>query len=80
MSWSIHEIKGKTVAEAKDLLAAANAPQPIKDYIAPGIDALLRYGDGVLVDVTAYGHVCDGPDSYDVTSATIEVKQHQPSA
>lgn len=80
MSWNLTypEIKSQPAVEAKRLLATNTAPQSIKDYVAAGIDGLAaRYGEDVRVTVTGYGHLCDVPnkDSYDVTSATVEVRK-----
>lgn len=79
MSWNLGtpEIKSQTVAEAKRLLGSnSSTPQAIKDYVAAGIDGLvIRHGESVLVTVTGYGHLCDGPNSLDVTTATLEVRK-----
>lgn len=77
MSWSIHpEIKSEPAAKAKEMVAEqANLPTPIRDYIVLGVDALVvQFGEGVLVTVTGYGHLCTGAD-HAVTSATIDVRQ-----
>ena len=69
-------IKKIRASVAKELLATNAAPQSIKDYVAAGIDGLVaRYGEDVEVTVTGSGHLCDGPSSYDITSATIGVRK-----
>lgn len=81
MSWNLGtpEIKGATIAEAKRLLVSnTSTPQSIKDYVSAGIEGLAaRHGNDVLVTVTGHGHLCDVPnkDSFDVTSATLEVRK-----
>lgn len=78
MSWNLGypEIKAAPAAKAKELLAENSAPQTVKDYVNAGIDGLVTvHGEDVLVTVTGHGHLCDGPASYDVTTATIEVRR-----
>lgn len=77
MSWSIPTIESAPAAEAKQAIADnPNLPRPVKDYVIAGIEGLAAYfGDEkVAVAVSGYGHVCNGPGSYNVTTATIEVK------
>jgi len=76
MSWAIHGIERKTVAEAKKIIEEHYAPKPIRDYIIAGIDGLVqKYGADVFITVTGYGHLCDSPTSSDPTTATIEVRK-----
>lgn len=77
MSWSIHpEIKSVSAGEAHAMIEAQPLPQTIKDYIGLGINGLaIRHGMEVKVTVTGSGHLCDGPGSYDVTTATIRVER-----
>lgn len=81
MSWNLGypEIKAATPAKARQLLAQNTmAPQSIKDYVAAAIDGLAaRYGENVEITVTGQGHLCDvaNKDSYDVTTATIDVRK-----
>lgn len=78
MSWSLStpEIRAATVADARSKIEQNAAPQPIKDYVLAGIDGLVaRFGEGVLVTISGHGHLCDGPSSYEVTSATIDVRK-----
>lgn len=77
MSWSITpEVKNVKAADAMALIDGIHAPQSVKDYIDAGIDGLVAcHGEDVLVTVTGYGHVCEGPGSYDVTTATITVRR-----
>lgn len=74
MSWSV-SITNQTPAKAIELLNGQTMPDSIKAYFKAGIDALeTRHGEDVLIDATGYGHLCDSPTSYDVTSASITVK------
>ena len=78
MSWSfaVPEIKNVSAKEAHDLVEQNPAPQYIRDYVAAGINGLVMvHGDAVRVTVTGHGHLCDGPSSYDLTTATIEVRK-----
>jgi hypothetical protein len=78
MSWNLGypEIRALPFAEALDALAANNAPMSIKDYVAAGIKALAaRYGADVRVTVTGHGHLCDSATSFEVTTATLEVRK-----
>ena len=76
MSWSIDpEIKAMPIAEAVEAVEKKNMPEPIKQYIIDGIDALcIKHGSETKVTVVGWGHLCDGKD-YDVTSATIDVRK-----
>jgi hypothetical protein len=76
MSWSLNTLKGATIAEARDMIAAAHAPQPIKDYILTGLENLVaQKGEDAKVDIYGHGHLCDdGVSSYTQTSATLTVK------
>lgn len=78
MSWNLNnpEITAAPASEAKELVAKNTAPDTIKGYVLAGIDGLVsRYGEDVKVTVTGYGHLCDGPSSYERTTATIEVNK-----
>lgn len=78
MSWNLGypEIKGASVTEAKEALAANSSPDSIKAYVTAGIDGLAaKFGDDVRITVTGYGHLCDGPGSSDPTNATIEIRK-----
>lgn len=78
MSWSLGypEIKNATIEEATKALEANTAPQSIKDYVLAGIKGLQdRYGDDVHITVNGYGHLCEGKGSYDVTTATVDVRR-----
>jgi hypothetical protein len=78
MSWNLSypAIVNEPAARAREMLAQNTAPEPIKAYVAAGIDGLVsRYGDDVRVIISGHGHLCDGPSSYDVTSATIDVRR-----
>lgn len=77
MSWSI----GLTAVSAIDAKAAlestaSNVTPAIASYLKAGLSALQdRHTGDVLVTVLGHGHLCDGPSSYEVTSATLEVRQ-----
>lgn len=78
MSWNLGypEIKNFTVDEVYDVIGKNSAPQPIKDYVLMGVAGLrARHGEDVKVTISGHGHLCDGPGSYEVTTATIEVKK-----
>lgn len=77
MSWSINGLTGPAPHAKEALASDANVPQSIKDYVFAGIDGLVAYhGDeNVPVRINGSGHVCTGVGSYDVTTATIEVKR-----
>lgn len=77
MSWSFHQpqLQRATPAEAKAIVAEAHLPEPIRAYVTAGIEALeAKHGPNVCVSVSGQGHLCDGPNSYEVTTASIEVK------
>jgi hypothetical protein len=72
MSWNIQDIKSRSVSDAKRILAASKIPSGIEQYALAGVDGLVtRYGKDILVTISGHGHLCN--DSYDVTSATINV-------
>lgn len=81
MSWNLGypEIKDVSVSVAKELLEGNIAtPQSIKDYVVAGLDGLVaKFGDDVRVTVTGHGHLCDvtNKDSYEVTSASVDVRR-----
>ncbi len=81
MSWAIVEpvftaTEATKVKAAIDTQVVAGLPHPVASYIKAGISALQdRHGGDVLITVTGNGHLCDGPDSHEVTSATLEVRQ-----
>lgn len=85
MSWSFYLNEPTRAAEAKTAVLAAHPkgglPDTMKLYINAGIDGLMeRFGGNVFVTVKAHGHLCDGPSSYEVTSAFIDVqKAEQPA-
>jgi hypothetical protein len=79
MSWALFGIEGATVGEAHAALLKGGAPDSIRAYVVAGISGLVaKYGDDVRVTVTGHGHLCDGPGSYEVTSATILVAVAEP--
>lgn len=79
MSWSINSnnFDGVPASEARQAIDAdPNLPDCVKSYIVAGIDGLVNYlaqGPDILVKISGYGHLCMGPDSYNVTTATISV-------
>lgn len=78
MSWSIHpEIKNVPAGAAHELVQGiTNLPPSIADYIGHGINGLaMKHGMDVKVTVTGHGHLCDGENSYEVSTATLEVRQ-----
>lgn len=78
MSWSIYpEIKNVPAKDAHKMVEEnKNAPQTIRDYIAAGINGLaIKYGMDVKVTVTGHGHLCDGEHSYEITTATLEIRK-----
>ena len=78
MSWSIYpKIKNVPASEAHKMVEEnKHTPQPIRDYIAAGINGLaIKYGMDVKVSVTGHGHLCDGEGSYEVTTATLQVSK-----
>lgn len=77
MSWSLYNLENVSAPEARDRLEShTNLPETIRDYILAGIGGLEQiHGADVLVTITGQGHLCDKPGSYDVTSATLEVKK-----
>lgn len=72
MSFSIN-FDAKTAGDARDLIAKAHAPDCVKEFLVDAVDNLgdQRLTDGVRVK--ANGHLCDGPASYEVSTAQIEV-------
>lgn len=77
MSWSI-KYSGLTAGDvhAKLLGESSHLPQQIKSYVVAGVTGLVsHYGDGVRVDVEGAGHLCDGPGSYEITTASLEVRK-----
>lgn len=62
--------------EALDRLAAQYAPASVKDFISVGISNIRdqTLSDGKVISVAANGHLCDGPASYETTTAKIEVR------
>lgn len=63
-----------SAAEAKEKVAAETAPQSIKDYVVAAIDGLYaKLPDTKSVTYSAYGHLCDAPDSHEVSTATVGV-------
>ena len=78
MSWTLtsDELKNVSAKEAHDAVEKNGAPQHIRDYVAAGINGLVMvHGPDVRITVTGHGHLCDGPSSYDMTTATIEVRK-----
>lgn len=79
MSWSINpnNFSGVPASEAKQAIEAdPYLPDCVKSYIAAGIDGLvndLAQGPDVPVNISGHGHLCMGPGSYNVTTATISV-------
>lgn len=83
MSWSITDPALRdgelTAAAAKAAIAADESlPQPIKDYIAAGIDGLVAFfganPTAIRVRVSGGGHVCHGNDNLGVTDASLRVE------
>lgn len=76
MSFSFVGIVNKPAKEAHDLVEKTPSPQYVRDYIAAGINGLvIIYGADVSITVNAYGHLCEGKGSSEVTNATIEVRR-----
>lgn len=78
MSWNFisDELKNVSANVAHALVEKNSAPQYIRDYVAAGINGLVMvHGPDVNVTITGHGHLCDGPRSYEVTTATIEVRK-----
>lgn len=78
MSWNLGypEIRNASVDEVYDAIGKNTAPQPIKDYVLMGVKGLRdRHGEDVRVTITGHGHLCDGPSSYEITSATIDIRK-----
>lgn len=78
MSWSIHpEIKNVPAAVAHKMVEDnKQIPQTIRDYIGAGINGLcIKHGTDAKVTVTGHGHLCDGEHSYEVTTASLEVRK-----
>jgi ribosome-associated translation inhibitor RaiA len=78
MSWSISPpIENMAAQDAICLLDDMILPDGIRDYIKDGIAGLEAYynDEQVPVTITGHGHVCHGKGSYEVTTATIEVKK-----
>ena len=74
MSWTLPSLSGVSLKEAHRQLDNTVLPQPIREYVKLGLAGIaVRYGDEVNVSISGHGHVCDGPGSYDVTSATIQI-------
>lgn len=72
MSWSISKTFA-TKQEAMDGIAAdATLPQMIKDYLSEGIKNIRDEGL-TGISVGGNGHLCDGPDSYETTSASLSM-------
>ena len=69
-------IFGATPQEAKKLVDASDAPDPIKAYVKAAVDSLVRaHGETVLVSVAGYGHDCERDDDHDLTLAQIEIRK-----
>lgn len=78
MSWNLDtaKIERLPLGDALKALDQSNAPAMIKAYVREGLEGMRKiHGDDVRVTVTGYGHVCEGPGSYEVTSATIDVRR-----
>lgn len=74
MSWSLYA-EGSLEDVHKAIDAEKTTPPSIKWYVRDGLGGLVkRYGTEVRVKLAAYGHVCDSADSYEVTSATIDLR------
>ena len=84
MSWAIlapvfTATEATKVKAALDTGVTVGLPPSIAGYIKAGVSALQdRHGGDVLVTVTGNGHLCDGPDSHEVTTATLEVRLATP--
>ncbi len=71
MSWNV-TFSAPTKTKAKEMVAEAQAPDSIKAYLTAAIEACADEDRSICV--TSYGHLYDG-HNYDVTSATIDVRQ-----
>lgn len=78
MSWSIWGVTDQPARVARERIEADNnLPQSVKDYVLAGIDGIVATTGDEMVPVTAsgHGHICMGPGSFAVTTASILVKQ-----
>lgn len=74
MSWSFPPLQNVKARDAASQIASLRLPQPIRDYTLSGIHALIdKHGEDVLVTITGFGHLCDGPASSEETTATIKI-------
>lgn len=60
-------------------MAAAHAPQSVKDFIEKSLAGIAQRmatlaDKKYVVTVSAVGHMCDGPGSYEKSEAVIIVK------
>lgn len=73
---SFHYEKTATAEKHKQVIGDdRNIPDSIKKFLTDGIDGVAKFGapaDGFYVK--AVGHLCNGVNSYDVTSADIKVQ------
>lgn len=69
-SFEITGMKVEVLEKLPDTVFTGNAPQSVKDFIALSVEP---FAPEQRLYVKAYGHVYDG-QSYNVSSATIEVK------
>lgn len=78
MTWSLGypEIKNTPATEAVELLKKSPAPRMIVEYVEEAISGLVMiHGEDVTVSVTGFGHLCDGANSYERSTATVEVRK-----
>lgn len=69
--------------EAQQQLKESDLPQPIKDFVQSGIEAMqARYGDDVVLVISVTGHVpVAGSAVYEVTSCSVHVgRSRRPAA
>lgn len=80
MSFNL-EFNASSVVRARELVAEATIPDAVKSYVMLGLDGLDALNNKpnqltVLgIAVKAVGHLCADGNSYEVTTATIEVKR-----
>ena len=66
-SFSFHAHSRHDAIEALNL---QHAPEPVKDFIRANLHNMRHDG---IVHVSAVGHLCDGPSSYEPGTCTINI-------
>lgn len=76
MSWSINAV-GTADEVAEQVDKNEHVPDPIKDYIGDGIEALRkRWGEDVSIALSGSGHLHNGEEgNWDSTTANINVSK-----